>query len=266
MMRHVSTGLCFVLVALFAASPASAQFELILRNREILKSQHVEYRESTKRYVLIDRSAGLQAERSARDVVDVRSPRPAAYTQAVKLAAKPATRAQAIPLLEEVVDKYLALRWDVAAGEALAAIYNEKGRHKDAARMCQRIIRAAKPQWVSVGLRKQFLDSLVKDGNYPAAESKVREMLRIKHPPTQALAYLVRGDVLAAQNKLEEAMMNGYLRAIVLYPDVRSVRPEALAKGAKALERLRDPRAATMRQLLLDQYPSSPFARSGGRP
>lgn len=243
---------------------ASAQVTLVLSDGGTVQSEQVSYREASRTYMLVDRARGRQAERSARDVVDVRMPRPQGLDAAVAAASKPATRAEGISALAQIVDDHIGLRWDVVAGERLAELYNASNQYRETVRMAERIMRASKSHWLTVGLQRAYLHALVASGNHNGAELRARELVRTGHPPSMALGFLVRGESLAAQNKLEDALLDGYLRTIVLFPNVHSVRPEAMARAVKALERMRDPRAANMRQRLLDAYPNSPYARGEG--
>jgi len=61
--------------------------------------------------------------------------------------------------------------------------------------------------------------------------------------------------------KPKEALLDGYLRAILLFQDVGLVQPEALYKAIKAHEALNEAQfAERWRRRLLASYASSEFA------
>ena len=105
------------------------------------------------------------------------------------------------------------------------------------------------------------VDALIKTGQTAKIKRRIGDMLKSDHRPTLAMARLLNGDLLASEGKLKDALIDGYLRTIILYRGTASVQPEALSKAMKALENLGDSRADRMRQTLLDKYPDSEYAR-----
>ena len=86
--------------------------------------------------------------------------------------------------------------------------------------------------------------------------------------PTQAAAQVLRGAMDKQRKEYRTALVDGYLRAIVLFQDVREVQPEALAGAATCFEELGESaNAEKMRKKLLAEFPDSSYSKlisSGG--
>jgi len=75
-----------------------------------------------------------------------------------------------------------------------------------------------------------------------------------------AMAQIKRGDIERKKENLKEALVDGYLRTIVLFKQVKEVQPEALYKAAKCFEELGEHSyAEKMRKTLLEKYPLDPY-------
>ena len=77
-----------------------------------------------------------------------------------------------------------------------------------------------------------------------------------------AVAQVLRGDLDMKKQDFRSALVDGYLRTIVLFADVREMQPEALFKAAKCFEELRESQnAEKMRKKLLSEFPDSTYSR-----
>jgi hypothetical protein len=130
----------------------------------------------------------------------------------------------------------------VAAGEsAKAALLYEDMR---------KIILSPMP----VALQRNYWDALRSSNQSGKLDKELEEAIRNGSRDLAANAYLVRGDALAANNKRVEALVEGYLKTVVMFDDVAPVRKEALEKAIKTMEVLGDPRAERLRKMLKDEF------------
>ena len=64
------------------------------------------------------------------------------------------------------------------------------------------------------------------------------------------------------RKQYKDALVEGYLRTIVLFQDVREVQPEALYQAARCFEELGESgNAEKMRKKLLADYPDSSYSK-----
>jgi hypothetical protein len=73
-----------------------------------------------------------------------------------------------------------------------------------------------------------------------------------------AWAYLMRGDLLASQNKKQEALLDGYFKAAIMFDDIKSCRREALEKTTAAMNAIGDSRSERFRKELDEEFPQPP--------
>lgn len=263
--RHIELAMLRTLVAavvIAGTGPVNADY-VVLRSGARIDAETINYNSGRKEYALTD-EVGAVIRQPARDVVEISVGVPPGLDKARGMLKNPATFDTLVPALQKVIEDFRGLKWDVQAASYLTQVYLQQGKVKDAIAVSDRVFAHSKPRWVPAAYSRQYLDLLVKDGQAPAVRRRVEKMLQSRHAPTLAIACLVRGDILMTEGKFRAALLEGYFRTAVIYRDVRSVQPEALAKIVKCLEGLRDPRADKMRQRLIERYPNSRWANELG--
>lgn len=167
----------------------------------------------------------------------------------------------AIPVLAKIVEDYVMLGPDVTAGQALALAYLRSNRSGDALKMCEQLIRMNAEAVKSGPFASVYWETLLEAGREPTLRISLREAIETGTRDLAALALVRRGDLEMKSGKPKEALLDGYLRAILLFQDVGFVQPEALYKAIKAHEALNEaPLAERWRRRLLASYATSEYA------
>lgn len=260
MTSFLTRRILVVALALGTLGAGADADHIVLTDGTRVEASSVSFKRQRKTYTVVDPETGAAKPFPAKRVADVRAKRPALFTQAIKLV-KEKKFSEAIPILNQVVEKYAGLRWDVYAGKMLMEIHSAQGQAAEVIIVYDSVTRYSRPEWVAQEMTRWYLDALIKTGQTAKIKRRIADMLKSDHRPTLAMARLLNGDLLASEGKLKDALIDGYLRTIILYRGVANVQPEALSKAMKALENLGDSRADRMRQMLLDKYPDSEYAR-----
>ncbi|HAS84304.1 MAG TPA: hypothetical protein DCS43_16925 [Verrucomicrobia bacterium] len=219
------------------------------------------------RYIASSKSYEIKAGSVTRQV-------PAADVSRVVLAQPPAGLDQAvkavnsgnfqapIQTLTTIVKDYAMFGPDVVAGNALAKAYLGSGRPKEALKACDDLIRVNPESMQTAAFAGLYWDILLQDGTKGSAlRSSLRDAVETGNRELAAMALIRRGDLEMKDKKFKEALVDGYLRAILLFQDVNMVQPEALYKAIKAHEALNEVQLAERwRKKLLSGYANSEFA------
>jgi hypothetical protein len=213
-----------------------------LKGKEPIAVDSATYLESAGRYLVTQGRANLRF--SAKEVEYVRPPRPKNFSHATN----------DIPKLEEFIKTYHRLWWDVEAFKLLMPLYGAAGESAKAAVLYEdirKIIVSPMP----AALQRNYWDALRSSSQSGKLDKELEEAIRNGSRELAANAYLVRGDALAADNKRVEALVEGYLKTVVMFDDVAPVRKEALEQAIKTMEEIHDPRAERLRKMLNDEFP-----------
>jgi hypothetical protein len=82
-----------------------------------------------------------------------------------------------------------------------------------------------------------------------------------------AVAYMIRGDMMKDKGDPKMALVDGYLRTVLLFENVKEIQPEALFKTAKCFEAMKQPaQADRWRKKLMAEYPQSSYIKEFGTP
>ncbi len=209
-----------------------------------------------KQYVVAVKQGAVetQMEFSPAEVADIKVVAPPNLKQALQ--------SRNTAQLEAIMKQYVMLQYDVVAGNALARIYLGQNKPADALRACQAVIASNPDAGVTSDLAPVYWKSLLATGKGANLGPILDTAIQTASPAIAAGALNVRGDLLRADNKLKEALTDGYLRVVALYRAQREVQPEALAKAAEVFEQLQQPQyAQKMRTELITRYPDSPEAK-----
>ena len=167
----------------------------------------------------------------------------------------------AVRLLEGIATRFRYLDWDVQALKLLPEALIQKGDSEEAVKAYDRLFQIAPDQRqdsaVAWGQRRAMLAAK----QYSVLERQLDAVAASGSRPDAARAQIMRGDIRAAQNNLDLAVLD-YLRTVILFQDVRDadIQGEAHFKAAQTLEALRDPRARDIYKRLVDNHASSPYA------
>ncbi len=206
---------------------------------------------ANKKYVVTVKQGQVDTlmEVPVADVANVQVQAPPNFKQAIQ--------AKNTAVLEKIMKDYTMLQYDAEAGYVLARIYLGQGKNADALRACKSVLNA-NPNAIHTNLAPVYWKALLANGQGADLAPILDAAIREDPPAVAAGALLVRGDLLRADNKLKEALTDGYLRVVALYRAQREVQPEALAKAAEVFEQLQQPQyAQKMRQELLTRYADS---------
>lgn len=164
--------------------------------------------------------------------------------------------------LEAIMKQYVMLQYDEVAGRYLAKIYLDQNKANDALRICNAVIASNPDAGTKSDLAPMYWKAKLAAGKGADLGPTLDAAIREAPPSIAAGALLVRGDLLKADNKLKEALADGYLRVIVFYRQQADAMPEALYKAAETFEALQQVQYADkMRNELLTRYGDSDEAK-----
>jgi tetratricopeptide (TPR) repeat protein len=164
-------------------------------------------------------------------------------------------------LLAQIVSAYPMMGPDVQAGQALAVAYLRTNRAKEALKVCEDLLKNNPDSLKSGAFASVYSEILLAEGRIPALRGILRTMVETGSRDVAAVAQVRRGDLEMHEKKPREALLDGYLRTILLFKDVTFIQPEALYKAIKAHEALNEVQyAERWRKQLLGQFGTSEFA------
>lgn len=168
----------------------------------------------------------------------------------------------AIPVLSVIVQDYDNLKWDIPAGANLAKCYLKTGKPSQAVTICERVIRKSPEAAGDVVMAPVFWDALLKTGKTDRLAIVLGKAVAYGDRHMAAIAQIKRGDIMDAKGNTKLALVDGYLRTVLLYRDIPDAQPEALFKAIKAFQKIgRHSDADRLRQTLLAEHPSSSYTR-----
>lgn len=166
-----------------------------------------------------------------------------------------------INTLQKIVDSYTMLGPDIIASQALALAYLRTSRTKEALKLCEDLQKTNPDALKSGGFAKVYWDALLAEGRTSTLRTSLRTAIETGNRDVAAAAQVVRGDLEMQANNPRNALLDGYLRTILLFQDIAEIQPEALYKAIKAHEALNEVSyAERWRKRLLANYATSEFA------
>lgn len=164
--------------------------------------------------------------------------------------------------LKRIVSVYLMLEHDMVAAVYLAEAYLATGNTRQAAATCQKVRANRTATQLSADFLRVYWRTLLENQKHSTLQQEVKEIIETGPRPVAALAQLMRGDIDVSKGNYERALIDGYLRTVILFGDVRDVQPEALYKAARCFEELGESvNAEKMRKKLLAVYPGSDYSK-----
>ncbi len=223
-------------------------------------SGDVRYLSSSKSYEIKIGPATTQV-RAAEVARVVLKKQPAALAGAVA-AVKRGQYAAAIAPLKKIKEDYEMFGPDVTAAQYLAKAYLGMNKAADAVRMCDEVLRS-NPNAAGTGeFAGVYWDALLKANQTAKLARILGDAVKTGSRPVAAVALIKRGDIDMKKGEAKKALLDGYLRAILLFQDIKDVQPEALFKAIKAHEAVNEHHyAEKWRKRLLSGYATSEYAK-----
>jgi len=214
---------------------------------------------SQKRY-LVTVEGGIQIQVPLEQVRRLEIPKPANLDAAIQAAQR--SPSSAIPVLKDIADVYTMLEWDVVAARWLGEAYMKMKQYKDAVDSLDKVAQANPGAVRSGELFKTYCEALRLAGMKARLKKLLLDVIENGSRETVALAQIVRADMDVESGDNKGALVDGYLRTILLFQDIRAVQPEALYKAMKAHEKLGEhSHAEKWKRKLLQDYPDSTYSR-----
>ena len=171
-----------------------------------------------------------------------------------------------IGALDKIAQEYSMLQWDEQATRWLVEAYMQKGDANSAIKAAERTV-ALRPETGYKGeMAVTYWQALLKGDRASKLEGLLDDAIKSGSREATAYALILRGDLILkrgeSNDNLENALINGYLRVITLFRNVKAAQPEALYKTAKCLEKLgQTARAGEQMDLLRKDFADSEWAR-----
>ncbi|MDA1043618.1 MAG: hypothetical protein O3C57_00180 [Verrucomicrobia bacterium] len=167
-----------------------------------------------------------------------------------------------ITALQQICQKYEMLQHDLTAGSALARAYVETGKAAETEELYRKLKASRRAADLPGTLVSAYWDALLKLNKSSILTREIDTMLRDGSRGAVAAAYIIKGDIQQKEGKFEDALIDGYLRTVVLYRDIKEVQPEALYKAYLCFKELNQvTRAENMQKKLVDGFPKSAYTR-----
>jgi len=166
----------------------------------------------------------------------------------------------AIKALQEIVDEYGGLQWDVRAMPYLARAYAANEQYSKAVNAFEDMYEENPKLKRNTDLSLAYCEVLLKAGKTATLEQKLDEMIASGDRQAAANAQLMRGNIALEKKNYKDAAKD-YLRTVYFFRNIDSVLPEATYKLATALEAMRDKRAEKWYRTVVHNFPNSSYAR-----
>ncbi|MDA0577461.1 MAG: hypothetical protein O3B24_05120 [Verrucomicrobia bacterium] len=161
--------------------------------------------------------------------------------------------------LSRIVDSYRMLGPDLDAMRALAEGLRRAGKGQEALDRFKKVMEHRAPETVPAEVSRVYWNILLDAERYDDLRNQLTAAIEKGPRPQVATAQLLRGEMDMRRKQYREALVNGYLRTIVLFANVKAVQPEALLKAALCFDELGESQnAEKMRRKLAQEYPGSP--------
>ena len=164
--------------------------------------------------------------------------------------------------LLQIAADYRMLQWDAEAGAVLARGLLAQGKAKAAVDALKKIEQGnPRAAWDSP-MAPGYWRALLETGATAQLAKLLDSGATSQDLSVASAACLLRGDLLERQDRVNDALKDGYLRCVFLFGNQAETRAEALFKAAQAFDKIRKPSyAEKMRNMLVSQYGGSPWAQ-----
>ncbi len=220
------------------------------------QADKIEYRPSSDAYVVTKGMTVYSVPRA--EMVDLQIPRPPDFDSLVAKLSEPLPDQAAIVQMENIANNYKMLKWDVEALSWLVPAYEKKNMDEKIVSSCDSIKKITGN--VPEILLSAYWNALRRSGKVHNLQGQLSEAIEKGSRGAAAAAYMTRGDLLAGEGKKKEALIQAYLKVVILFKDVPSLQPEALYKVWRTMSDIGDRRGEKFKRKLLDEFPNSRYA------
>ncbi len=264
MKKHVLVMSIATTLMLLATQSAQAQATGYLIMNDANSTQVgglISWRGGSRQYEIRDpRKPTVARSVSADQVREVRVKKPAPMDAAIRAVSEGRFSGPHIATLEKIVKQYEMLQHDMTAGAALARAYVESGKPAQTEELYGKIKASRTVAELPGELVSAYWDALLKLNKNSILTREIDVTLRKGSRGAVAVAYILKGDIAKKEGKLETALIDGYLRTVVLYRDQKSAQPEALYKAYLSFQELNQVTyAEKMRKKLVEAFPRSSY-------
>lgn len=241
-----------ILIATLIAGSALAQVKGVLVTADGQKIDGtIRWKQASEAYEVVKSGGSVALEMTPDKVRDLIIPEPAALKGAIAQVQSGAGAA-AIPALKKVVQGYTRLKWDEVATRYLAEAHLAARDAAEARKVCESVI-AHKPEAAYCGeMAPTYWSALIASDRAAKAEELMSRAIKTGDRRSSAFALIRRGDLILKEGGAEahkKALIDGYLRVVALYRDVKDAQPEACEKAAGCFEKIgQTSRAESFRQ------------------
>lgn len=236
------------------------QATIILKDGAGSAQGEVRYLPSKRSYEIA--RGGITREVRARDVERLILAEPPAQLEPALRNVQQGRYQQAIPELRRIVEEYTMFGPDVQAAQGLMQAYLRTNRSSDALKTAEELLRMNPDLQKNPGFAAGYWEALLEEGRTATLQTALSEAIQTGSRSLAAVALLRRGDVNMREGNPREALVDGYLRVVLLFRDVSAVQPEALYKAMEAHQEQNEVTyAERWRQRLLTNYGTSEFAQ-----
>ena len=257
----VSAGL---MLSLVVTGWCDVQGTIFKKNNQGQVSGLIKYKPSSKVYEVTDPKTGVSVTIRLAEVDRIVVKDPPELDAAIKLV-QGNQAALAIPNLEKIVKDYEGMPPAARAARWLVSAYLKTGVPDKAIAIGERLVAsdpriAGDPDFAAV-----YWKALLDGNMLPKLKKALDDAIATGPRSLVAQALLTRGGVERKQGagkaNLESALVDGYLRVIVLFQDIKEAQPEALYNAVKCFEQLNQGAYADrMRRKLLAEFPDDPYS------
>jgi tetratricopeptide (TPR) repeat protein len=220
----------------------------------------IRWRPASRLYV-VNTGGRVSLEIPLRQVQRIEAEKPTELNELAKMVQRK-QYAAAISRLENLLSQYDMLQWDVEIARWLGEAYLRTGQADKAASVISKIERSGTPTPMTGEIVGVYWDALLETEQFAKLRTELDKAVKQGSRDVAAVAQLKRGDIDMKKGNFEDALLDGYLRTVVFFREVRHVQPEAMAKAATCFQELgQTTQAEKWRKKLLTEYPDSPQAQ-----
>lgn len=246
-------------VLLFAAVSEAQVQGTIYKKDGGQATGNIRYLPASKMFEI--QAGAVSVKLAEKDVARLNIAKPAQIDQAAAFMSKKQYNS-AIPLLKQVLDKYAYLQWDEYALRGLGECYFNSGMESEGIKMIEKIMGDFGGESLSPGVVTQYWDALIKQKDYVKLERSIEKIIATGARSVAAVAQIKRGDMLKEKGKMQEAVIDGYLRTVVFFEEQKEAREEAVYKAMKTFQDMGNQTYADkMRKILNTDYPAGTWTK-----